>query len=58
MSNKAPSTIKECVTELIIVLEESNRLPTASQKASILKCICTELVAFLKLKEWISEEKS
>lgn len=53
--DKPPSTIKDCVFELVSVIEQCKDFPQ-DEKAFFMDAIRNELVAYLKLKEWISDQ--
>lgn len=55
MHDKPPSTIKECLKELIYVIEASKDLEDIEQKANLLDAVRISLMAYLKLKEYIQE---
>jgi hypothetical protein len=52
--SKPPSTVKECIIELIHVIDESQHM-SDEEKVILMDAIRTSLYAFIKLKEWISE---
>lgn len=50
----SPSTIKQCLDELIHCIEESQYY-SLEERGHLLEAIRTSLVAYLKLKEFIQE---
>jgi hypothetical protein len=53
--SKPPSNVKECVKELITVIEEVCTY-NAKDRAKMIKIIQQNLMAYLKLKEWATED--
>lgn len=53
--SKPPSTVRECIVQLVHAIEATSHNYSEKEKAHIMDLIRTELVAFLKLKEYINE---
>ena len=50
-----PMTIRDCIEQLVHVIEATSHNYSEKEKADLMDLIRTELVAFLKLKEYINE---
>jgi len=55
MTARPPNTIIECVEDLVSCIEYSRECDNEIQMANLLFNIRESLVAYLKLKEWVSE---
>jgi hypothetical protein len=53
--SKPPSTVRECIVQLVHVIEATSHNYSQKEKANLMDMIRTELVAFLKLQEYINE---
>jgi hypothetical protein len=57
--SKPPSTVKECVAELVNYIEHTGDIvyeKNIKAKARMLDLLRTELLAYRKLRDWIMEE--
>lgn len=55
MRKGPPSSLKECVLELVVVIEDISRLRDNEERLFVYDKIMHELVAFRKLKEFVIE---
>lgn len=58
--NKPPTTVRECVKELVNYIEQTGDIvyeKNIKAKARMLDLLRTELLAYIKLRDWIMEEE-
>ena len=55
--NKPPSTIRECLLQLVICIEDTSCNYTQKQKGDLMDMIRVQHMGYLKLKEYLQKNQ-